>query len=275
MELAGQAGPAFLLYHSMWCVLDWIFPPSCGGCNQPGFRWCLPCQQSIERIAGPICARCGDPLSPHDMANRQAEQLCPDCQAIPPMYQSLRSYGLFSGPLREALHRLKYQRDIGIGEALSKHLIELYNELQWEIDLIVPVPLSQKRARERGYNQTGLLARPLAYTVHKPYQPGALHRPRDTRSQVGLKAKERHENVEGAFTADIEKVKGKVVLVIDDVMTTGSTISACAQALRAAGASGVYALTLARAASKTDTDDQQPSSDKNGGKNGSRGRDLP
>jgi len=190
------------------------------------------------------------------------------------MYQTLRSYGLFDGPLREALHRLKYQRDIGIGEALSKHIIELYNDQKWEIDIIVPVPLSRKRARERGYNQAGLLARPLAYAIQKPFQPEALHRSRDTRSQVGLRAKERRENVDGSFIADVQRVNGKVVLVIDDVMTTGSTINACAQALRVAGASVVYALTLARAVSKTDTDDYLSSSDINGGKNGSRGRDL-
>jgi competence protein ComFC len=268
MKMAGQASPAFFLYHSLWRALDWLFPPSCGGCSQPGFRWCSACQQQIQRITEPICARCGDPLADQSLAAQPAAQLCYDCQAHLPMYQSLRSYGVFSGPLREALHRLKYQRDIGIGESLSKHLIELYNELKWDIDLVVPVPLGQKRARERGYNQSGLLAWPLACAIQKPYQPDALQRSRNTRSQVGLSAIERRENVDGAFTAHGDNVRGKVVLVIDDVMTTGSTISACAQALRTAGASFVYALTLARAVSKTDLDDQPTSSDKNGGKNG-------
>ncbi len=269
MELAGQASPAFLLYHVMWCALDWLFPPTCGGCNQPGFRWCVPCQQQIQRVVNPVCACCGELLKTQNLREPSAGLLCYDCQAQLPEYQALRSYGLFSGPLREALHRLKYQRDIGMGEALSKHLIELYNELKWDIDLIAPVPLSQKRLRERGYNQSGLLARPLAYAVQKAYLPDILTRSRNTHTQVGLSANERHKNVEGAFAANKEKVKGKVVLVIDDVTTTGSTISACAQALRIAGASAVYALTLARAVSKTDTDDHLISSDKDGGKNGS------
>jgi ComF family protein len=169
---------------------------------------------------------------------------------------------------------LKYQRDIGLAEALSKHLIELYNDLKWEIDLVTPVPLGSKRARERGYNQSGLLARPLAYAIHKPYQPKLLLRTRETRSQVGLSAKERQQNVEGAFTANVSKVQEKVVLVIDDVMTTGSTINACAQALRKAGASAVYGLTLARAVHKIDADDQSTTSYPNGGKYGTRGRDL-
>ncbi len=269
MELAGQASPAFLLYHTMWCALDWIFPPSCGGCGKPGFRWCKDCQEKVERITGLVCARCGDPLETQNQPSPHAEPLCFDCRTQAPMFEALRSYAIFSGTLREALHRLKYQRDIGLGEALCKHLIELYNDLKWDLDMVTPVPLSKKRARERGYNQTALLAKPLAYAIQKPYQPGALHRFRETRSQVGLSAKERRENVNDAFQADEEKVKGKVVLVIDDVMTTGSTISACAQALRIAGASAVYGLTLARAASKTDTDDHNTSSDTYGGKNGS------
>jgi ComF family protein len=255
MKLAGQERPAYFLYRSLWYALDWLFPPTCGGCSEPGQRWCLPCQEKIARITGPVCDRCGDLLvNPEALHNQPGALLCPDCQTHPPVYQAIRSYGVFEGPLREAIHRLKYQRDIGLGEALSKHLIELYNELKWEIDLVMPVPLSAKRAKERGYNQSGLLAHPLAYAVHKPYQPGALQRNRDTLTQVGLSAIKRQQNVQGAFTAHVEKVSGKVVLVIDDVMTTGSTISACAQALRKAGASAVYGLTLARATQKVDAD---------------------
>lgn len=288
MKMAGQARPAYLLYHTMWSALDWLFPPTCGGCKRPGLRWCEGCQQQVVRIAGPVCERCGAPLSwqrraslPTQVSAAGAEAaLCPNCQVQLPEYQALRSCAEFGGPIREALHRLKYQRDIGIGEALSKHLIELYNQLKWGIDVVTPVPLSAKRARERGYNQSGLLARPLAYAVQKPYQPNALKRSRDTRSQVGLGADERQQNVEGAFTANAALVKGKVVLVIDDVMTTGSTINACTQALRKAGASAVFGLTLARAVFLNDADDQPkpraagPSSTSNGGKNGSRGRDL-
>ncbi len=286
MKMAGQARPAYLLYHNLWSALDWLFPPTCGGCKRPGLRWCDGCQQQVIRITGPVCERCGEPLAWHaslpeyESAAGPRSTLCPKCQARPPEYQALRSFAEFGGPIREALHRLKYQRDIGIGEALSKHLIELYNQLKWGIDVVTPVPLSAKRARERGFNQSGLLARPLAYAVQKPYQPNALKRSRDTRSQVGLGADERQQNVEGAFTANAALVKEKVVLVIDDVMTTGSTINACTQALRKAGASAVYGLTLARAVFLADADDQPkprdagPSSNSNGGKNGSRGRDL-
>ena len=253
MTLAGPTRPAYLLYHLLWSCLDWIFPPACGGCGKPGTRWCAECRQTIEKVAEPVCQICGDP--------GQNEDLCPDCRASRPEYIKLRSAAMFAGPLRAALHRLKYERDAGLGEPLSKHLIELYNQDKWDIDLVVPTPLSARRARERGYNQSSMLARPFAWAIQKPYHPAALRRTRETRSQVGLSAAERRKNVESSFTALPETVRGKTVLIIDDVMTTGSTINACAQALRTAGATGVYGLTLARAALHTHTDDRRNPSD--------------
>jgi ComF family protein len=168
----------------------------------------------------------------------------------------MRAYGKFDGALREALHRLKYQHDIALGESLSKHLIELYNQCKWEVDMIIPVPLSPQRRKERGYNQSGLLARPLAYAEGIPYRPSALRRTLEIRSQVGLTLSERRANVHGAFSADPAAVRGKRVLVVDDVSTTGSTADACAQALRAAGSADIYVITLARAMIKTHTEIQ-------------------
>ncbi len=181
---------------------------------------------------------------------------CPDCTAQRPAFTALRSWGVYGGPLRRAIHRLKYGRDLGLGEALSKHLIELYNLLQWNIDCVTPVPLSRRRQQERGYNQAGLLALPLARAVGAPYRPAALQRTRETRSQVRLGAQERRANVQGAFRAEPALVSGKHVLVIDDVTTTGSTIHACAQALTLAGASAVFGMTLARSVLQADADDQ-------------------
>lgn len=257
MKLAGPKRPAFHLYHTLWSTLDLLFPPTCGGCQTLGVRWCADCQSKVTRMMGPICSQCGDFLPSPNSATPQenSSDICPACKKQPPGYIALRSYGIFQGTLREALHRLKYQHDIGLGEALSKHLIELYNDLRWNIQIIAPVPLSAKRMQERGYNQSGLLGRPLAYAIDQPYLPGVLLRNRDTRTQVGLSAKDRRQNVQGAFTANPKLVKGKTVLVVDDVTTTGSTISACAQALDLAGASAVYGLTLARAVLQADVDD--------------------
>jgi ComF family protein len=109
--------------------------------------------------------------------------------------------------------------------------------------------------KERGYNQASLLARPFAYAIQKPFRPNIIVKSRETRTQVGLSAMERKQNVEGAFSCRSTLVKSKAILIIDDVTTTGSTISACAQAFHKAGASAVYGLTLTRAVLQADADD--------------------
>jgi competence protein ComFC len=266
MKLAGQKRPAYFLYQSLWTALDWVFPPTCGGCEKVGQRWCSDCQQKIERIQGTICACCGEPSN--------SSEVCRSCKGHPVHFSALRSFGIFSGPLREALHTLKYQHNIGIGESLSKHLIEIYNDLNWDVDLVAPVPLGKQRLKERGYNQSSLLGIPFAYAIQKPYRADILQKARETLSQVSLSRSERRQNVAGAFKANERQVRGKVILVIDDVTTTGSTISACAQALCEAGASAVLGLTLARAVQQADADDQPTKSKLNGGKYGSRGRNL-
>ncbi|MCC6148152.1 MAG: ComF family protein [Anaerolineaceae bacterium] len=148
---------------------------------------------------------------------------------------------------------MKYQNNIGLAEALSGHLIELLDRLKWKIDLVVPVPLAAQRRLDRGYNQAGLLALPVALSRELRYSNKALRRTRETRSQVGLTGEERHINVKDAFTADSNIVKEKSVLVVDDVATTGATQEACARALLAAGASTIYGLTLARAGFHSET----------------------
>jgi competence protein ComFC len=233
---AGKA--AFRLYHFFWSAVDWIYPPNCGGCKKFGDRWCTDCKNQTALVGPQICSKCGN------FYNEGG--LCPRCSASLPPYQALRSWGIFMGPLREAIHRLKYQHDIGLAEALSHHLIEFYRTLGWKVDIILPVPLSSTRQQERGYNQSELLALPLALACGISHKPKAISRIRNTRSQVGLKAAERIENVEGAFFARKEIVKGKSIMLVDDVTTSGATISASAGALMDAGALAVYGLTLAR-----------------------------
>lgn len=142
---------------------------------------------------------------------------------------------------------MKYRRNIGFGEAIAMQMAEFVLSLHWPIDMLIPVPLGKKRLKERGYNQVALVARPLAYQLGLHYEPGALVKARDTHSQVGLTISQRSENVQDAYQADSQVVKGKNVLIMDDVATTGSTISACTTALLSAGAREVYVLTIARA----------------------------
>jgi ComF family protein len=143
--------------------------------------------------------------------------------------------------------RLKYKRDMGLGDILAIPLINVMNSLDWCVEMVVPVPSGRKRLRERGYNQVALIAHPFSLASNLDYCPAALNRKKDTISQVGLSAVMRRENVRDAFSADSRLARGKSILVMDDVTTTGSTLAACSEALLCAGAKEVYALTVARA----------------------------
>jgi ComF family protein len=159
----------------------------------------------------------------------------------------MRSWLVFEGPIRHSLHNLKYRRNMALGDALARPLAEYVRTLSWPVDLVVPVPLGKLRTKERGYNQIGLVAMPLAAVNQWRYASRALTRSRETKSQVGLTITERKLNVSGAFRAEEALVSGATILLIDDVATTGATLSACAAALLDARAESVYALTLARA----------------------------
>ena len=230
----------YYFYRLIWQGLDLLFPPTCGGCGKPGSRWCDDCRQKIVFLPKPYCEICGIPLL-------ENAKLCSDCQRKRPCYHLLRSWAAFESQVQNALHRLKYRNDIGLGEALAEHMSGFVSNLNWPIELVIPVPLGQKRQRERGYNQVGLIAHPLSLSLNIAYTPDALLRERETRSQVGLTKVERHLNVKGAFFAKKSRVNGHVALIVDDVATTGSTLSSCAEALFAAGAQDVFAVTVARA----------------------------
>jgi ComF family protein len=159
----------------------------------------------------------------------------------------MRSWAVFDSPIQDALHTLKYRGNIGLGDMLAVQMCEFLLSLRWQVQAVVPVPLGKKRLKERGYNQTALVAQPLAYEAGMEYLPRALWKTRETRSQVGLTVSQRHENVHNAYQADPEAVKGRSILLMDDVATTGSTISACTDSLLSAGAQEIYVLTIARA----------------------------
>ena len=159
----------------------------------------------------------------------------------------MRSWAVFDSPIQNGLHTMKYKGNLPLGEALAFQMVEFVKSLHWKIDLLIPVPLGKKRLQERGYNQVALVAQPLAYRTGMHYLPQALWKARETQSQVGLNASQRQKNVLGAYQADARSVAQKSVLLVDDVSTTGSTITACTNALLSAGAREVYGITIARA----------------------------
>lgn len=228
----------FYLYKSLWFGLDMFFPPACGGCGKPGTRWCADCQENTPKLMAPMCSVCGLPQA--------REGVCKKCNITPPRYKVMRSWAVFDSPIREALHNLKYRRNMALGDALSNPIAEYLSGFGWKVDVVIPIPLGKRRMKERGFNQAAMIAMPLAEKMGIPYNSKGMMRVRETRSQVGLSADQRLENVDGAFRAR-PNVKGKTVLLVDDVTTTGATISSGAEALYDSGAADVYALTVARA----------------------------
>ncbi|MCB2202522.1 ComF family protein [bacterium] len=235
----GRSHTAEVLYRGFWTVLDWIYPPVCVGCGEPGYRLCDKCFGTIRFIEGHVCERCGLPIGLKRLH-------CEECDEEKPPYDAMRSLARYEGVIRESIHALKYGDNLSLGEVFTDRLTAIVREEDWSPDLIIPVPLSPARKAQRGYNQSTLLARPVALQLGVRFTPEVLRRIRNTQSQVELPADKRRENVKGAFNALPELVSGKRVLLVDDVTTTGSTIKECALALREVGAAAVYCLTLAR-----------------------------
>lgn len=223
-------------------ALDLLFPPQCAGCGAPGHPFCPRCAQLVEPVPPEICACCGRPQP-------AATALCPACRRGTSPLLLARAAALHTSPLREAIHAFKYENHPELAGPLARYLIVAFHSAPWDalpqpIDAVVPVPLHAQRRQERGYNQSELLADELCRAAGLALEPAWLERIQATRQQVGLTAAERKQNVAGAFTAS-RRVAGHTLLLVDDVYTTGATLQACAAAAVAAGARGVYALTLA------------------------------
>lgn len=220
-------------------VLDAIFPPRCAGCGRIGEPFCARCRGQVEPVRAPWCGSCG--------ATVPRDGTCTECARDPLPLDGVRSAGLLHGPLRRAVHRLKYRGRTGAARALGELLVPPVRLLTPPLPgrmVVVPVPLHPARERERGFNQAQLLAAPLAAALGLAPSPAVL-RVRATPTQVGLSRAERRANLRGAFAA-AEALTGKIVLLVDDVTTTGSTLGSAAAACREAGAVAVYGVTLAR-----------------------------
>jgi ComF family protein len=211
---------------------------------------CETCLASFQRIAPPICRICGQPL-PVPAKPGEGEPVCRECVEGKFGFQLARSFGVYEGALARAIVHLKYERIEPLGSFFAKRLLELVRSEPRLLpaDVIVPVPLHRQSRKDRGYNQVDLFARPLARRLHVPYRPILLMRSRPRPSKHLLRQEERWEAVRGAF---VMRRGGRVdnlrVLLLDDVMTTGATLDACARALCEAGARSVLGLTIARAA---------------------------
>ncbi len=217
-------------------VVRTALPPVCAGCGASGHWMCPICVQFVRRInLESVCRRCGSFLV--DAPN------CERCVDWSGAVTACRSAYVFEGAVRKTIHHLKYHGEYARSEWCGRELARLVNELGWRPDLLVPVPLHRSRLRSRGYNQSAKIAAVVESSLAIPYG-SVIVRTRATVSQVGLDADGRRENVLGAFGCSHD-LRDLAVLLIDDVVTTGATLDACAEACRNAGAAEVWAATVA------------------------------
>jgi ComF family protein len=220
-------------------LLDLLYPPRCVNCQKVGGALCSNCISTIQPVPRPICTHCGAPLS-------SARAACSECRDYPLHITRIRSLAWHEGAIRETIHALKYARRRDAAVPLAQMLAGSLVQSKISFDLITNVPLHESRLRERGYDQSALLAEHTASLARSVYMP-TLQRTRATADQIGLNGQARRANVRGAFVATRNNtIQGKTLILIDDVCTTGATLDACAAALFDTGAARVYGLTVAR-----------------------------
>ena len=226
-----------------------LYPPACPRCDRSLPRadaaLCRSCEGAMPRPGRPLCLSCGIGLS----GAFDARLVCARCRARPPAFAGARAPWLYLGAGRQAIRLLKYRHRRRLGRWLAETMAHRAGEdlPVAQIDLVVPVPLHWLTRRLRGANHAAELSARVASALHKPHDALALRRRRWTPSQTRQRTwQERWRNVRESFQADPRRVQGQGILLVDDVLTTGATAQACAQALRAAGSREVFVLTAAR-----------------------------
>ncbi len=223
-------------------LLDALFPMRCAGCGRGPWPFCPECVGQIVALSPPWCRRCGAPAS-------GSPSSCRDCP--PPSVAVSRAPFAFDGPVRRAVHRLKFGGWRPVADALALAMVDAWDEAPWgRPDSVTWVPLSRRRLASRGYDQAKALASAVAPRLEVP-AVRLLRRVGDAGPQARRGGAERRQAMQGVFAA-AGQASGRI-LVIDDVLTTGATASACAEALRSAGASDVALLTAARSVSSART----------------------
>jgi ComF family protein len=230
-------------------ALDMVFPRACAACGGPleggRDRLCWDCRADIRPISHPFCSVCGNPVE----GRIHHDYICYLCAEASRHFTRARSAARFEGVLQKVIHDFKYNEALWLESELVDVLETCHAVHYADVPLggVTSVPLFHARQRERGYNQAEILARGLAARLHKPFYRGILCRIRRTETQTHLTARQRAANVSGAFRAGrSRRIAGRSILLVDDVMTTGATLSECAKVLRESGAGDVYVLTVAR-----------------------------
>jgi ComF family protein len=239
---------AFIPYikHGAQALLNMLFPPRCLLCQAfiPAVgALCSDCWQHIDFTSYPSCAICSHPFE-YDMGEKT---LCAVCIATPPPYRKAYSVFKYNEHSKKLIHRFKYNDQIHAAPHFAAWLARAAADALKEADMLVPVPLHRYRLWKRRYNQSALLANALGKITQVPVGLELLLRTKHTVPQAGLTNVQRQKNVQGVFKLNprYDSIKGKHIILIDDVMTTGATLIACSKILRKAGAQ-VTVVTLAR-----------------------------
>ena len=250
MQGGGYIGPlAALVRTAATVAIDQVLPPSCLACDAPVSAvggLCPDCWNRITFIGRPCCARCGLPFA----IEAAPDAICGDCARVPPVFDRARAAFLYEGAGRKLILAFKMADRSWLAPRLAAWLQRAAAPLLPEADMVVPVPLHRWRQLARRFNQAAVLASLMARQADAVMVPDLLIRTRRTATQTRLSRSERRRNVRGAFAVRRSRaslVAGRNVLLVDDVITTGATVSACARVLRKAGAARVDVVTLARA----------------------------
>ena len=220
-------------------IVDFFFPRSCVGCGKGGDFICARCRSNLPYLPDSVCTKCGKPISGYDV--------CPSCKSSRVTIDGIRSVFRFDGVIRKAIHVFKYSHVKALVDPFAELLYTylLAHPLQGAI--LVPVPLHRDRLKARGYNQSALVARKLGIYMNFPVSEDCLIRIKNSIPQVQtMNGEERTRNVADAFNCRDGRLQGKYVILVDDVCTTGSTLDACAVALKKSGVSSVWGITIAR-----------------------------
>lgn len=229
-----------------------LFPAPCYVCRQPletasRVPICAACLNSLRRISAPICRQCGRSLPA--IFHAEASPICPACAQGLYRFDLARSFAEYDSTMQRVMTLLKYSPAAPLGSWLARQVEPIIGAEPFlrKVNWVVPVPLDSTRLRQRGYNQAELIARPLANRLELPLATDLLRRLRPRPARQKLTRRERWETVRGAFEAGpAGRVDRSHILLVDDVMTSGATLDACAKALRSRGAEAVYAVTVAR-----------------------------